>query len=154
MVNGLRMIKYVSRAPRGARGLKSGIASLSGHVIASRPARGAWIEIPTPKEPEQKNRSRPARGAWIEMPSKTTRCWTTSSRAPRGARGLKWRTAAKSKKINSRAPRGARGLKWPYKSGVAGAKRSRPARGAWIEIPVTVKKELFQKVAPREGRVD
>ena len=32
--------------------------------------------------------------------------------------------------------------------------KSRPVWGAWIEIPVTVKKEFFQKVAPRMGRVD
>ena len=31
---------------------------------------------------------------------------------------------------------------------------SRPARGAWIEIKVTVKINNQNKVAPRKGRVD
>ncbi len=35
--------------------------------------------------------------------------------------------------VNCRAPRGARGLKQQYHSGGGALKRSRPARGAWIE---------------------
>ena len=36
----------------------------------SRPARGAWIEIPRPcSNPWATTRSRPARGAWIEIES-------------------------------------------------------------------------------------
>ena len=33
-------------------------------------------------------------------------------------------------------------------------KESRPARGAWIEIKSYEASERFERVAPREGRVD
>ena len=35
--------------------------------MASRPARGAWIEIPTSLKVGTTKPSRPARGAWIEI---------------------------------------------------------------------------------------
>ena len=36
---------------------------------ASRPARGAWIEIISSTAKAGRDKSRPARGAWIEMTS-------------------------------------------------------------------------------------
>ena len=57
-----------SRAPRGARGLKS----------LTIPLRDSSI-----------SRSRPSRGAWIEITIYMNRLRRSPSRAPRGARGLK-----------------------------------------------------------------
>ena len=36
--------------------------------LLSRPARGAWVEIPTKESSVARIESRPARGAWVEMP--------------------------------------------------------------------------------------
>ena len=53
-----------------------------------------------------------------------------------------------------RAPRGARGLKSQGNRFQPHYTKSRPARGAWIEIPKTWSKIAKKSVAPREGRVD
>ena len=55
----------------------------------SRPARGAWVEIPTPTGCATGDPSRPARGAWVEMPCVTGSTKALPGRAPQGARGLK-----------------------------------------------------------------
>ena len=54
-------------------------------------------------------------------------------RAPRGARGLKLVARTAITQIGSRAQRGARGLKLVQGVGLRPVRRSRPARGAWIE---------------------
>ena len=98
------------------------------------------------------------------------------SRAPHGARGLKFVPPSRMPPLRGRAPHGARGLK--FHDGVAGIAAfqsrphgarglklnleskpklingSRPARGAWIEIPVFPPMQLCDAVAPRTGRVD
>ena len=55
-------------------------------------------------------------------------------RAPHGARGLKYACYRTLIKDFSRAPHGARGLKYPRTYSQASQNKSRPARGAWIEI--------------------
>ena len=55
-------------------------------------------------------------------------------RAPQGARGLKSRKSNNCGLSCSRAPQGARGLKFSLSSRVQPLPRSRPARGAWVEI--------------------
>ena len=53
-------------------------------------------------------KSRPARGAWIEIPTGTR--WTpiTSGRAPQGARGLKFVPVARLQHLAAVAPRKGR----------------------------------------------
>ena len=53
-----------------------------------------------------------------------------------------------------RAPQGARGLKCYAVEGYTNMLRSRPARGAWIEISTHLALRLTKLVAPRKGRVD
>ena len=55
-------------------------------------------------------------------------------RAPHGARGLKYVAAVGDHRRHGRAPHGARGLKWTLNPVWEEAFKSRPARGAWIEI--------------------
>ena len=57
-------------------------------------------------------------------------------RAPQGARGLKFLLVMIIKGLElGRAPQGARGLKY-YKPECGSTENpSRPARGAWVEIP-------------------
>ena len=54
-------------------------------LLLSRPARGAWIEIPPPCPSLPPGRSRPARGAWIEI-GKRKHAIDTISVAPREGR--------------------------------------------------------------------
>ena len=54
----------------------------------------------------------------------------------------------------SRAPHGARGLKSDGGDIWKQVYRSRPARGAWIEIQITGLTSPISGVAPRTGRVD
>ena len=97
-------------------------------------------------------------------------------RAPLGARGLKYLKGLAGQILGCRAPLGARGLKYGitiktfsrYKSRpTRGAwieiiivkytvkkSRSRPTRGAWIEIPHKLTDEEQEWVAPHSGRVD
>ena len=101
-----------SRAPHGARGLKSLCCLPSTHHLPSRPTRGAWIEIGQ-------------RGGDNLI----------FSRAPHGARGLKYFVTTHNDGTGDRrAPHGARGLKYAETNAIAFAARSRPTRGAWIEI--------------------
>ena len=53
-----------------------------------------------------------------------------------------------------RAPHGARGLKWQRDGMHHRMKRSRPTRGAWIEIVEDLPAVLKPVVAPHTGRVD
>ena len=56
-----------SRTPQGVRGLKSEARHPAQRIVASHPARGAWIEIDLPVLAVCGKRSHPARGAWIEI---------------------------------------------------------------------------------------
>ena len=68
-----------------------------------------------------------------EYVAKEGNCDLFCSRAPHGARGLKPVRYHKSDNYRSRAPHGARGLKLVLRRKNKCLKRSRPARGAWIE---------------------
>ena len=150
---------------------------LSNGRLKSRPAWGAWIEINEHTKHNSAKTSRPAWGAWIEMHSMRPFAQGASSRAPHGARGLKlYLRAPPPGGISGRAPHGARGLKWRSAPGVAfttcraphGARglkyahkhsqhinlRSRPAWGAWIEIPGSPGRPLRrpQRRAPHGAR--
>ena len=58
-----------SRAPYGARGLKSFEEMVYGKVLRSRPVWGAWIEILlSSAAAKPTGTSRPVWGAWIEIP--------------------------------------------------------------------------------------
>ena len=56
--------------------------------------------------------------------------------------------------LAGRAPQGARGLKSCGGGRGVRCKRSRPARGAGIEIDTPIKHQTQRYVAPRKGRVD
>ena len=60
-------------------------------------------------------------------------CNLICRRAPHGARGLKHVGHHSEKGDRGRAPHGARGLKHGQYHGLLYRRRSRPARGAWIE---------------------
>ena len=150
----IRIRQICCRAPQGARGLKSAWAVGKAYVVRSRPARGAWIEINLSVSSPSSDRSRPARGAWIEMDMRPMVDDSSPSRAPQGARGLKWVKSATETISDSRAPQGARGLKSTDACTRLCAQSSRPARGAWIEIPFTLCQADALRVAPRKGRVD
>ena len=99
---------------------------------ASRPARGAWVEIQfLPAYPTSNVPSRPARGAWVEM----------------------WEVKMTGTFVNGRAPQGARGLKSRRLADRTHGAMSRPARGAWVEMETSSKAETLAGVAPRKGRV-
>ena len=76
------------------------------------------------------------------------------SRAPQGARGLKLLIAAVGLLALSRAPQGARGLKCKALPPITVLVKSRPARGAWIEMRSKLMRKQAKSVAPRKGRVD
>ena len=78
--------------------------------------------------------SRPAWGAWIEMPSMSIARISGFRRAPHGARGLKWLAERNGVFGGGRAPHGARGLKFVCELRLRLRRRSRPAWGAWIEM--------------------
>ena len=60
-------------------------------VMASRPARGEWIEIQYQANQSGRFRwSRPARGEWIEITLEAEKATADSSLAPHGASGLKY----------------------------------------------------------------
>ena len=104
-------------------------------LTSSRPARGAWVEIMANASLSQIEwLSRPARGAWVEIGLLGGLFQNLDSRAPQGARGLKCLLSFIQCLITSRAPQGARGLKFLTLLLTKLCKRSRPARGAWVEI--------------------
>ena len=143
------------RAPRGARGLKCSVHRITFFVLASRPSRGAWIEITSARRAKRRRTSRPSRGAWIEISRKpTTRKEELPSRPSRGAWIEIYAVYVLPSKVQRRAPRGARGLKFEV-CGVAMRNdgRSRPSRGAWIEMCNTPTKLKFPLGrAPRGAR--
>ena len=99
--------------------------------------------------------SRPARGAWVEIEC-LRRAWNAAkSRAPQGARGLKFLSVLwfYQVDIHRRAPQGARGLKSLVRHKAIRGRRSRPARGAWVEIHDLTSHSSISDVAPRKGRV-
>ena len=55
------------RTPQGVRGLKLAYGQDRYRHLLSHPARGAWIEMPSPRPSPPPCRSHPARGAWIEI---------------------------------------------------------------------------------------
>ena len=83
--------------------------------------------------------SRPARGAWIEITPDTPRFrLLTSGRAPQGARGLKYHGRAHAlERLPGRAPQGARGLKCQKMAAEAQKAKSRPARGI-MRTPISL----------------
>ena len=79
--------------------------------------------------------SRPIRGAWIEIVAVDLATGAGLGRAPYGARGLKLReTRDLDELVTRRAPYGARGLKFGLRAEPVEPAKSRPIRGAWIEI--------------------
>ena len=102
---------------------------LSPLIKASRPARGAWIEITFTDDGETMVESRPARGAWIEIMLYDVPGLTGCCRAPHGARGLKCSAPADVVIALGRAPHGARGLKLNL-SKTPACQRSRAPHGA------------------------
>jgi len=93
------------RAPHGARGLKYSSAHRNNLVPRSRPAWGAWIEIPVGKGSGGEGRSRPAWGAWIEINARTLGGMCDDGRAPHGARGLKCGNLRRGYRCQDVAPR-------------------------------------------------
>ena len=79
-------------------------------------------------------KSRPARGAWIEIAVRCVAVRRMKGRAPQGVRGLKYLLCVEAITSPSRAPQGVRGLKYVHNRRIHIPERSRPARGAWIEI--------------------
>ena len=122
----------IGLAPRGASGLKSHCRQLARRTAGSRPARGEWIEI-----------------SWLMRSAISRACL-----APRGASGLKYTCAHRRRYTRSLAPRGASGLKFAWRHKIARVRKSRPARGEWIEIPSRRSSSDRRSVSPREWRVD
>ena len=65
------------RAPRGARGLKFAPVMDNLYLDTSCPSRGTWIEISARHHSAAELKSCPSRGTWIEM--SLSKCWTDSS---------------------------------------------------------------------------
>ena len=146
----------VSRAPQGARGLKSAITSGMTLPVRSRPARGAWVEIRSDLSSVFPFASRPARGAWVEIPIAQIYCaYTLSRRAPQGARGLKYLFPASPVAHDARrAPQGARGLKFPYHPALCRVEIRRAPQGArGLKYIGRRSSSAVFCVAPRKRRV-
>ena len=97
--------------------------------------------------------SRPARGAWVEIVPVRVLRLGRQRRAPQGARGLKFAETFAAAAGTGRAPQGARGLKYNMPSQMEHGSKSRPARGAWVEIFELKSDGTSVFVAPRKGRV-
>ena len=143
------------RSPQGERGLKRDSFSQARRRAESLPARGAWVETPSPTRDGATGSSLPARGAWVETEDGGLSVGVLPSRSPQGERGLKREALVHRRRRESRSPQGERGLKpccsrAPYrrlcrspqgerglKHDLAGGGRARagslPARGAWVE---------------------
>ena len=135
--DGVKSSNLLSRPTRGAWIEMAAVASvfIAGFSRAPHGARG--LKSPATTGTTSSSRSRPTRGAWIEM-SACARCAARrASRAPHGARGLKSLSASLCKLCYRRAPHGARGLKSFAASVSVTRAVSRPTRGAWIEISPT-----------------
>ena len=142
-----------SRAPYGARGLKFSSPPFKFRYVSSRPIRGAWIEIDALRVVDSGTLSRAPYGArGLKFLGLLCLWRVRPSRAPYGARGLKydWITTGELS-TQSRAPYGARGLKftdcqYPLQTG-----KSRPIRGAWIEIGSAVTRRTVAMSRPIRG---
>ena len=109
---GYRTEQKVSRAPRGARGLKYGCRLTCG-ALTSRAPRGArGLKLRSISSIILTDASCPSRGTWIEIFKPGEASMNEVCRAPRGARGLKLLL-----------------VRLPPVSSV-----SCPSRGTWIEI--------------------
>ena len=101
------------RTPRGVRGLKclaSSCALLP--ICTSHPSRGAWIEIQRAVFCQDTEKSHPSRGAWIEIGQQ----WESGSRCGSHPSRGAWieivrNTTSPSIPGISRTPHGVRGLK-------------------------------------------
>ena len=83
-------IEFLSRAPQGARGLKSKHSGRGSRCAAGRAPQGArGLKFKGKESRTYADLSRPARGAWVEIDSPEDLQDAITSRAPQGARGLK-----------------------------------------------------------------
>ena len=145
----------MSRAPYGARGLKSYRKETRAYQQKRRAPYGArGLKFPNLRPLQLPVPSRPVWGAWIEIDRWCYRYLWPSGRAPYGARGLKLNPTLPLNRSLSRAPYGARGLKFCLSDRGRAAIASRPVWGAWIEIVDWLTKITLFNVAPRMGRVD
>ena len=146
------MVMALRRSPRGERGLKFQKFANDLEMIPSLPPRGAWIEISTaPIGLGGLGRSpRGERGLkYIRDLFKSIKL---VSRSPRGERGLKYLPVVIAPGvIRGRSPRGERGLKclWPFGYHTIG--KSLPPRGAWIEIPLSLRCDFSRLSLPPRG---
>ena len=129
------------------------------HALQSRPARGAWVEMPcTGHGAAHRWRRAPQGARGLKSSWLSVYLVGAAGRAPQGARGLKYRTLHRRHRqgpesrpargawvempsygdicaaVEGRAPQGARGLKSGTPGPTGPPERSRPARGAWVEI--------------------
>ena len=117
----------------------------------SRPARGEWIEIALVDDGNLIISSRPARGEWIEIGRICSPRSCTRRLAPHGASGLKWYRRLRFVSRDGLAPHGASGLKLIWIRGAWRYIRSRPARGEWIEIAMTIARTTGIRSRPARG---
>ena len=101
----------MSRAPQGARGLKSTYYEDHLRDLGRAPQGARGLKSPASPATAAALRSRPARGAWIEIYIKPGEDEDEDGRAPQGARGLKYGRIQVYASLFGRAPQGARGLK-------------------------------------------
>ena len=106
-------LKYLSRAPRGARGLK-------------------WVGLG--RKPQRAGRSCPSRGTWIEIAAQQKRKAAPQRRAPRGARGLKFFCPAPARVGRGSCPSRGTWIEISFVSISSNVYWSCPSRGTWIEI--------------------
>ena len=150
---------------------------LSVHLCqASRPTRGAWIEMlwcsgasislngraphgarglkfgVSVQNPKADYRRAPhgARGLKFCIPVQNPKA--NYCRAPHGARGLKYSGSERHPSLCGRAPHGARGLKCDEIRMGKPCCWSRPTRGAWIEIKPPVAFAACRRRAPHGAR--
>ena len=124
------------RAPQGARGLKSHRSPYPPPPTRSRPARGAWVEIEYPNLYQRARKVAPRKGrVGCNLSVHGFSVVESSCRAPQGARGLKYCLALWSCCwYRSRPARGAWVEILIVRPSTPPASTSRPARGAWVEI--------------------
>ena len=130
----LNSFSSLSRAPQGARGLKFNPCNSSNEGKGRAPQGARGLKYVNRHTITTEILSRPARGAWVEIMFGSSLASSASRRAPQGARGLKYCVHRLSRVFPGRAPQGARGLKSAYTVQNPYCCKSRPARGAWVEI--------------------
>ena len=90
-----------------------------------------------------------ARG--LKWPSSSTNCTPSQSRAPHGARGLKWLMAVCPERIRKSRPARGAWIEIAADTSAAGSDTSRPARGAWIEIRCHPPARCSRRSRPARG---